>query len=51
MIGVIIIGTMGNDNIGFEFTDLGNNLIAVFKGRHQLAVVIIQNDVLDSAYG
>src|SRR5207247_1074508 len=42
VIGMIVVGPMAHDNVGFPLTDKAGNGAAVLQSRQQLAVVDIQ---------
>ena len=47
MVGVIIVGPRRQDEVGFPLPDLANDLLSRVQARQQLAVVIVEDDVLD----
>ena len=45
---MIVIGARCDDDVRIPLADFANNLLADFKGRQELAVVIIEHFVFDA---
>ena len=47
MVGMVIVRPRRQHEVGFPQTDLADDLLARFQRRKQLAVVVVEDDVVD----